>query len=113
MQTSEWMASANKSWGVSFSLQTYRNPRERLLLFCDVIGDCWVSRRGVAWVDGIEVPIQRAAYGLFVAPIRKGDVILPLCGNRQCCCPDHLHLVPREAIKGAAKARRKNQLVSA
>lgn len=98
MSPEQWVVSARLSWGVFFKLDRYRNPRIDILKNCEIVGDCWVSSVGTTIMKNKRIGVQRAAYGLFVGVIRRGDVLLPLCGESRCCCPDHLHLVPRDSI---------------
>lgn len=107
MTPREWMASAAKSWKVRFDPQRYVNPREELLRWCEIDGECWVSRRPSIRVLGKTVSVQRAAYVLFEGPLYRGDEIIPFCRNGLCCWGGHLHRVPREAIAKARKTREK------
>lgn len=99
------MQSAWQSWGVRFNPLAYRNPRESLLLHCEIVGDCWISDRPEAYIDGLRVPAQHAAYVLFTGPMDRRDEIIALCGNRRCCWAGHLHRVPRETIAQAREIR--------
>lgn len=105
MTTEEWMASAEKSWKIRFDRNRFRNPRVDLLQLCRIEGDCWIAIVPSIRVEGKTVAVQRAAYVLFVGPSYRGDEIISRCRNIRCCCPDHLHRVPREAIAKAKKAK--------
>lgn len=110
MKPQQWMDSALKSWRIRFNMMRYRNPREELLRWCEVQGECWVSTKPTIRIEGKEKGVQRAAYVLFEGPIDKGDVILPLCRNRMCCWGGHLHRVPREMIAKARKERESREV---
>ena len=105
MQPHEWMESAKQSWGVTFRANCYVNPREALLRYCEIKGDCWVSSKPYVVVGTKRVLVQRAAYGLFQGPIHERDEVIPTCGNKRCCWAGHLHLVPRETIAKAKQER--------
>lgn len=76
----------------------YKRARLRLLKRVEIIGDCWIWRGirrgayGVMTIDGTTRNAHRAAYALFVGPVSEGVSVLHSCGNKLCCCPDHLYL---------------------
>ena len=102
MREEEWRESIFRSWGVRIR---YANPRVTLLEHCEIVGECWVSRRERITIGGKDVHVQRAAYGLFECPIKKGDVVISLCRTELCCWGGHLHRIPREAIKRGRRSR--------
>ena len=57
---------------------------------------CWIwqghIQKGYGQIElsGHVHAIHRVAYELWIEPIPDGLVVLHLCGNRLCCCPDHL-----------------------
>lgn len=80
----------------------YKKARLRLLRKVEIVGDCWVWRGikrgqyGVMSVNGSTRNAHRAAYALFVGPVADGVSVLHSCGNKLCCCPDHLYLGVQE-----------------
>lgn len=80
----------------------YKNARLRLLRKVEIVGDCWIWRGrtrgpyGVISIDGGLRNAHRAAYALFVAPVHDGVSVMHSCGNKLCCCPDHLFLEVQE-----------------
>lgn len=60
---------------------------------------CWEWQRakdrngyGRLKVNGVGDRVHRIAYLEFVGEIPKGVYVIHKCGNKGCCCPEHLRL---------------------
>lgn len=80
----------------------HKNARLRFLRKVEIVGDCWIWRGrrrkeyGIMCLEGRMCNAHRAAYVLFVNPVHDGVSVLHSCGNKLCCCPDHLFLEVQE-----------------
>ena len=80
----------------------YKRARLRLLRKIEIVDGCWIWRGikrgpyGIMNINGSPRNAHRAAYALFVGPVEDGVSVLHRCGNKLCCCPDHLFLEVQE-----------------
>lgn len=102
MKEDEWRESIFRSWGIRVR---YQNPRVQLLEACSIKGECWVCCKDTTKVGWKVIKAQRAAYGLFEAPLGRRDKVVATCGNKRCCWGGHLRLVRREAPKIRSKSK--------
>jgi hypothetical protein len=84
---------------------------ERLWSRMERQGDCliwmWgVSRAGYGRLQykGMVYYTNRLSYELVVGPIPEGKAVLPRCGNRRCCEPEHLYVGDRSPTARSMRA---------
>jgi hypothetical protein len=75
---------------------------ERILLYTDRTGDCWVWTGCTDWggyghiqLEKRTQRVHRVAYEVWVGPIPEGMTVDHLCFNTSCIRPSHLRLLTR------------------
>lgn len=74
-----------------------KTPAERLDLYTDKSGDCWLwtasgDRYGKTFVAGRHVSTHVLSYELNVGPVPPGKVVRHRCDTPKCVRPNHLEL---------------------
>ena len=92
MKQQEWMRSVFMSFGLKLNPMGDSDVRADFLRRVVIEGECWVAARDKARVAGRSLPVQKAAYALFVGPLPQAARVIASWGNPRCCVADHLKL---------------------